>query len=306
MIPAGMNMVMDHAEQYLIEQIREGSDQGWRQLIERFQGRLLAFAKSRIPSIADAEDTVQDTFIGFLQSLSRYDAERSLETYLFTILRYKITDYLRAHSSGARALMTQADDWWEEATPSQTETPSGLAVTVEAERAQEQILGDLLRHLVRDMRDRDAFDDLQIVELLFYAGRRNKAVAELLELDEKHVAGVKYRAIQRIKKYLVETDQTLPAPMGEIQADATVCKVWRDQRVTCLKRSTLGQYLLGVLDEPWLSYTQLHLDVVGCPLCLANLQDVQAEEDAAAPVDPSEVIFASSVGFLSRPPESAG
>ena len=29
-----------------------------------------------------------------------YDPKRSLETYLFTILRYKITDYLRSSSSG--------------------------------------------------------------------------------------------------------------------------------------------------------------------------------------------------------------
>lgn len=293
-------MSAGQADHFLIEEIRAGEEPAWQQLIERFQGRLLAFARSRIASIADAEDVVQDTFIGFLQSLSRYDSNRSLETYLFTILRYKITDYLRASGSGSRKLETQADDWWEEATPSTQESPSTAALKAESARTQEQVLAAVLRQLIRDLRDRDAFEDLQIIELLFYACRRNNRVAELLEVDEKHVAGVKYRAIQRIQKYLAEMDQAVIAAMSAVQADASVAKVWRQQRVTCLKRGTLGQYLLGVLEDPWLSYTQFHLDVVGCPLCLANLEDLEAEEQGVDPGESSTQIFASSVGFLSR------
>ncbi len=293
-------MSLDQADQYLVEEIRAGSEAAWRQLIDRYQGRLLAFAKSRIASIADAEDVVQDTFIGFLQSLSRYDPNRSLETYLFTILRYKITDCLRASGSGFRKLETQADDWWEEATPSPDESPSMAAVKAESAQTQEQVLAVVLRELIRDLRDRGAFEDLQIVELLFYACRRNNRVAELLEVDEKHVAGVKYRAIQRIQKYLAEMDQSVISAMSEVQTDATVCKIWRQQRVTCLKRGTLGQYLLGVLEDPWLSYTQFHLDVVGCPMCLANLEDLESEEEDVDLSESSSQVFASSVGFLSR------
>ena len=293
-------MSVDQADQYLIEEIRAGSESAWRQLIERYQGRLIAFAKSRIASIADAEDIAQDTFIGFLQSLERYDSSRSLETYLFTILRYKITDHLRARASGTRKLETQADDWWEEATPSGLDSPSMAAVQAEAAETQQQVLTDVLRRLIRDLRDRGAFEDLQVVELLFYACRRNNQVAELLEVDEKHVAGVKFRAIQRIRKYFAEIEQSIIAAMDEVQTDATVCRVWREQRITCLKRGTLGQYVLGVLDDPWLSYTQFHLDVVGCPMCLANLEDLESEDEGVELSEQSSEIFASSVGFLSR------
>jgi hypothetical protein len=54
-----------------------------------------------------------------------------------------------------------------------------------------------------------------------------------------------------------------------------------------------------VLDDPWLSYTQFHLDVVGCPLCLANLQDLESE-DTGEGRPPTDSIFTSSVGFLSH------
>jgi hypothetical protein len=61
----------------------------------------------------------------------------------------------------------------------------------------------------------------------------------------------------------------------------------------------LGSYLLGVLEDPWRGYTQFHLDVVACPMCLANLADLEAEEDDRTPAD-LERMFASSIGFLKR------
>jgi hypothetical protein len=68
--------------------------------------------------------------------------------------------------------------------------------------------------------------------------------------------------------------------------------------LTCLKRSTLQAHLAGLLEDPWLSYTQFHLDVVGCPMCLANLQDLEEEEVAEGRQRAAEQIFTSSVGFL--------
>lgn len=78
-----------------------------------------------------------------------------------------------------------------------------------------------------------------------------------------------------------------------------MARVWRENRLTCLKRSTLGSYLLGVLDNPWQGYTQFHLDVVACPMCLANLADLESEEDDRVPTN-TEEMFASSVGFLKK------
>ena len=82
------------ADSFLIAAIRKGDQRAWRQLIERYQGRLLAFAKSRLGSISEAEDVLQDALLGFVTSLRHYDEARSLETYLFAILRYKIGEHL--------------------------------------------------------------------------------------------------------------------------------------------------------------------------------------------------------------------
>ena len=61
------------ADHFLVTQIRAGDQPAWRQLIERYSGRLLAFARTRTSSLSDAEDLVQETFVGFLQSLAKFD-----------------------------------------------------------------------------------------------------------------------------------------------------------------------------------------------------------------------------------------
>lgn len=291
---------METADQYLIEQIRAGDSSAWRQLIDRFSGRLLAFARARTGAISDAEDLVQETLIGFLQSLTHYDQSRSLETYLFTILRYKLYDLLRQRKLPISAVTAEGDDWLERAGPDDTQTPSRYLADQEVLAQQESLLCELLVQLIRDMRDRQAFEDLQVIELIFFAGKRNLDVAELLEVDQKAVAGIKFRAIQKLQKFLSEREAAATACLEEDTADITVARIWRENRLTCLKRGTLGSFALGVLDEPWKSYTQFHLDVVGCQMCVANLADLQAEEESR-PTGDTERIFQSSIGFLSRP-----
>ena len=288
-----------NADHFLIQQIRKGNESAWRQLIDRYTGRLLAFARARTSSLSDAEDLVQESFVGFLQSASHFDTSRSLETYLFTILRHKLYDLLRQRKTKVVFEPADAEGWWDRIVLGTTETPSGHAVNLETQQNQARLLGVILKRLIREMRDRDAFNDLQVIELTFFAGMRNLDIASLLDIDQKAVAGVKFRAIGRLQKYLSQREPDALTCLDEETADITVARVWREQRLTCLKRSTLGSYLLGVLDEPWHGYTQFHLDIVACPMCLANLADLESEEDERSPAE-TQRMFASSVGFLSR------
>src|SRR3954452_2230301 len=88
-------MATTDAEKLLIRQVRAGDAQAWQTLIERYEGRLLAFVDSRLHDRAASEDSVQETFVGFLTSLPHYDEARDLEAYLFSIAAHKLTDYLR-------------------------------------------------------------------------------------------------------------------------------------------------------------------------------------------------------------------
>src|SRR5262252_5607614 len=83
------------ADRLLIQQIRQGDSRAWGSLIARYEGRLLAFVERRLHDRAASEDVVQETFVGFLNSLPNFDEHRELQTYLFTIASHKLTDHLR-------------------------------------------------------------------------------------------------------------------------------------------------------------------------------------------------------------------
>src|SRR6516162_5215990 len=83
------------SDRLLIQQIRQGDSRAWSTLIARYEGRLRAFVERRLHDRAASEDVVQETFVGFLNSLPNYDEGRELQTYLFTIASHKLTDHLR-------------------------------------------------------------------------------------------------------------------------------------------------------------------------------------------------------------------
>ncbi|MFO0974493.1 MAG: sigma-70 family RNA polymerase sigma factor [Phycisphaerae bacterium] len=298
----------DDADRFLVAQIRASDPRAWNQLIQRYHGRLSAFARARLGRDADVDDAVQEAFIGFLTSLPHYDESRPLETYLFSILRYKIGDVLTRRKRPAE--LGRGFDAGDESDSDAAladprgESPSRSAMKRELSAAQDGLLAEILRRFIAESRDRNKLDDVQVIELLFFVGLRNKEAADRLGRDEKSVAGVKFRCLSRLREFLEEIRaQRGPQAVLDddaLSSDAVVCRVWRTHRLTCLKRSTIGSYLLGVLDEPWQSFTRYHLEEVRCLMCQANLEDLSAESADAAPAADHERVFQSSIGFLSR------
>src|SRR5687768_18457826 len=98
------------AEKVLIKQIRQGDAQAWERLINLYEGRLLAFAVRRVRDRSATEDVVQETFVGFLNSLPNFDDKRELQTYLFTIASHKLTDHLRKAGRHPLKSLTDGND----------------------------------------------------------------------------------------------------------------------------------------------------------------------------------------------------
>src|SRR5438105_10445098 len=95
MLEGAARRMTAESDRLLVQQIRQGDARAWDSLIARFEGRLLAFVERRLRDRATSEDVVQETFVGFLNSLPNFDDQRELQTYLFTIASHKITDHLR-------------------------------------------------------------------------------------------------------------------------------------------------------------------------------------------------------------------
>lgn len=180
----------------LISRIRQGNEISWQQVIEQFEGRLLAFAKSRVGNQALAEDIVQEAFVGFLTSLPNYDEKQSsLESFLFRITAHKITDALR--KKGRRPSVQFADD--SPSLPGGARKASSMARSRERGSQKREAIAKILQQLISQWKAERNYDRLRCCELLFIRGWTNKKVSQVLNITEQQVANHKQSVIQKLK-----------------------------------------------------------------------------------------------------------
>lgn len=287
------------ADRFLIDQIRRGDTKGWSQLVSRYQGRLLAFARGQLSRKAEAEDLVQDTFVMFLQSLKSFRDDCSLETYLFTILRRKIIDLYRGRqlracflndlSSGA----SEDSSSFESNIRSDDPTASWYVRRDEHAERSKRALADAIDDLVSRLKESENFRDLKIIEMLFFGQIRNKVASEVAGIDEKQIALIKHRMIKALREKLGEAGDELSAE----PADSMLTEVWEQWRFTCPKRSTIGRFMLGTLETPWMDFIEFHVNKLGCRFCRANVDDLKSATEAEQQVV-QQKIFESTVGFF--------
>jgi hypothetical protein len=85
------------------------------------------------------------------------------------------------------------------------------------------------------------------------------------------------------------------------RGEHTVGAVWRRRRLSCPTREQLGSFLLGALDPEVHDYVAFHLRTIGCAFCLANLADLQAQqEQTSQAVERRKRVFDSSAGLFKR------
>lgn len=79
-------------------------------------------------------------------------------------------------------------------------------------------------------------------------------------------------------------------------------EIWRRHRVSCASREQLGSHLLGILNPDHSRYITFHIEIVGCRVCRANLEDLQLLQDESAEMTDSrrKKYFQSSAGYLRR------
>lgn len=194
---------VDVAEQLLIERVSEGQPQAWEDLIARYEGRLLAYVDSRLRNRAASEDIVQETFIGFLNSLPNYDRRRPLESYLFTICAYKLTDHLRRE--GRRPTLSLHQNTTSSSTApwlivsARARGASTIVRSGERKQLEERAIVEALQDQIDKWRVRGDWNKLKCVELIFVVGQGNKETAELLGLSEQQVANYKSDFLARTK-----------------------------------------------------------------------------------------------------------
>jgi RNA polymerase sigma-70 factor (ECF subfamily) len=80
----------------LLTRLREGDEEAFVMLVARYQQPMLRLALAYVPSRAVAEEAVQDTWMGVVKGIERFEGRAAFKTWLFRIL------INRARSAGTR------------------------------------------------------------------------------------------------------------------------------------------------------------------------------------------------------------
>jgi RNA polymerase sigma-70 factor (ECF subfamily) len=189
-------------DRLLILKIRAGDSSAWDQLIARYEGRLLAFVDRRLHDRAASEDVVQETFVGFLNSLPNFDDRRELQTYLFTIASHKLTDQLRrmgrhplhhVSDSPGDILHQQMDPH---------KAASSLARSQERKDLETEAVARCLGQMLRQWQERGDHLRVKVMELLFVKGWANRDVAAFLGVNEQQIANYRFAAVKKLSEQI--------------------------------------------------------------------------------------------------------
>ncbi len=77
---------VENQEHRLLDALLQGDEAAFGSLIDQYHTRLLRLAKTYVPSEAIAEEVVQETWIGVLEGIHRFEGRSSLKTWIFRIL----------------------------------------------------------------------------------------------------------------------------------------------------------------------------------------------------------------------------
>lgn len=199
-------------EQTLVSALRAGDEAAFGFLIDSYYGPLLRLAMAHVPSRAVAEEVVQETWQGVLESLPRFEGRSSLKTWMFRILtnraktrgqrerRYESLDSGDGPSEGGEEGWREPDrfiqsgalagHWstlpsmWDEATPEK------LLLSKESRALIQQAISELppVQRQVITLRDIDELD--------------SKEVCNILEVTETNQRVLLHRARSRVRKII--------------------------------------------------------------------------------------------------------
>ncbi len=167
--------------------------------------------KKQVQDHQTAEDLTQETFLGSVRGIANFDDRYTLEQYLFGIARNRVVDHFRKRRpipisenvdpSSSRSYLGL------ERMASDRRPPDESAVAFEMVQAKRGALAAILREYVAELWEAEEYEKLKILEFLFALGGRNKEAAERFDVrDEKAVAGIKFRAIERLRNLARQRD----------------------------------------------------------------------------------------------------
>ena len=172
------------AEQRLIGDILHGHSEAFKALMDGYGDYVMRIVERMIPLEPEAQEVVQDVFIGAYRTLKSYDFEKAFATWLTRIAYHKIADHLK--QKGKAMLYIEEHE--------------SLIDRVTDEMA-DSVLNDSTPRRIEYLRQairRIPPDDQTLLHLYYIDDRPLKEIAYIIDRPSSYLA----TRLQRIRKKL--------------------------------------------------------------------------------------------------------
>jgi RNA polymerase sigma-70 factor (ECF subfamily) len=187
-------------ETELLDRLRAGDEAAFATLVERYHAPLLRFAMTMVPTRAVAEDVVQDTWLGVVRGIDRFEGRSSLQTWLFRILAN------RARTAGGRERRSVPVDLQEEsAVPAHRFNEAGAWTDPPApwtDAVEDRLLARQTAQRVRELIDALPEAQRQVVVLRDVHGLSAAEACEVLDLTDANQRVLLHRGRSRVRSML--------------------------------------------------------------------------------------------------------
>jgi RNA polymerase sigma-70 factor (ECF subfamily) len=182
----------------LLSRLRNGDEGAFVMLVARYQQPMLRLARSMLPSPEVAEEAVQDTWMGVVRGIERFEGRSSLKTWLFRILTN------RARSAGSREHRDMPIESLHAVDPvrfdatGQWASPLERWVEESEDRLEAATWSPILKSALDDLPPRQR----QVVMLRDIEGLSNDEVCAVLEISSGNQRILLHRGRSRLRESL--------------------------------------------------------------------------------------------------------
>jgi len=192
-------------EGLLVRRVQQGDEMAFREIVERYQSKVLSIIFGILRNRNDAEDIAQQVFAKVYFSIRSFDFRSSLLTWIYKITVNECYDYLRKRR--VRKLVYESDfSEQDSARMSNSEMSMDQSPSVENRLSQRDYISKLL--------SRVSEEDRTLMLLKEVEGRSVEELSQMTGMNENTIKVKLYRARQK----LLKAAQRLGAAPGQVGA----------------------------------------------------------------------------------------
>jgi len=201
--PAPVLPTGDHG---LVARLRAGDEAAFAELVDRYDRQLRRLARTFVRTDAQADDVVQETWLGVINGIGRFEGRSSLKTWIFRILVNRArTRAVREARQVPFSSLAGAEDDGPAVDPSRF-TDGGWSQPPEPFDAQPEtaLLAGELRGRLAEVIDTLPEQQRTVILLRDVGGLDGPEVAEALGISEGNQRVILHRARSRVRAGLEE------------------------------------------------------------------------------------------------------